>query len=281
MRRFVCPVARVCASLTLAFFLATAAFAGEPLTNETIIKMVQSGVPTETIIRTIQSAESFRFGTLPGDLSQLEQAKVPEEIIRALAARINWPGTSPLVIAHPPATPQAPAAVPPPSSKSDLQKGIFATQSQDQEDPYLFKGAKEIEFTGSGFLTHASGGHSLNLAGITGGTFLTRSSMIGVGLYTSGVHDAFLTGFYRYFLKTKDPRVFPFAGVGGGSNLAHFSPSPTDATFLGRAELGLRYFPVRHIAVDMAYTLQYLRIEHTSFGQTAGSGVSFGFIHVF
>ena len=99
----------LCTALLL--FLAVGALASEPLTNEIIIKMVQAGVPTETIIRTIQSAESFRFGTLPGDLMQLQQANVPEEIIRALAARINWPGTPPLVIAHPIAAP-APAGVP-------------------------------------------------------------------------------------------------------------------------------------------------------------------------
>ena len=91
--------------------LSVAALGSEPLTNEIIIKMVQAGVPTETIIRTIQSAESFSFGTLPGDLMQLQQAKVPEEIVRALAARINWPGTPQLVIAHPVLTP-APAAAP-------------------------------------------------------------------------------------------------------------------------------------------------------------------------
>jgi hypothetical protein len=97
-------------------FLTVAALGSEPLTNEIIIKMVQAGVPTETIIRTIQSAESFRFGTLPGDLMQLQQANVPEEIVRALAARINWPGTPPLVIAHPMPAP-APAAAPQKPSK--------------------------------------------------------------------------------------------------------------------------------------------------------------------
>jgi len=96
----------------LLLFLAAAALGSEPLTNEIIIKMVQAGVPTETIIRTIQSAESFRFGTLPGDLMQLQQANVPEEVIRALAARINWPGTPPLVIAHPVVKPAPPITAP-------------------------------------------------------------------------------------------------------------------------------------------------------------------------
>src|SRR5690348_11975415 len=97
--------------IVLLLFVTVVAFGSEPLTNEIIIKMVQAGVPTDTIIRTIQSAESFSFGTLPGDLMQLQQAKVPDEIIRALAARINWPGSPQLVIAHPVLTP-APAAAP-------------------------------------------------------------------------------------------------------------------------------------------------------------------------
>lgn len=112
-------VLRVRSALTgvaIVLAMAAAAFAGDPLTNEIIIKMVKAGVPTETIVRTIQSAESFHFGTLPGDLQQLQDAKVPDEIIRALAARINWPGSSwrmvvPVQITPSPtsATPEKPA----------------------------------------------------------------------------------------------------------------------------------------------------------------------------
>src|SRR5690242_8904815 len=90
--------------------------AAEPMTNEIIIKMVQAGVPTETIVKTIQSADSFHFGTLPGDLMQLQQQHVPEEIIRALAARINWPGTAPLLVAHAP-VPDAPVEAATPKQK--------------------------------------------------------------------------------------------------------------------------------------------------------------------
>jgi len=100
--------------------------ASEPLTNEIIIKMVQAGVPTETIVRTIQSAESFSFGTLPGDLQQLQEAKVPDEVIRALAARINWPGSSwrqvvPVQLAPPPAA-AAPAKPAKPEKHAKPQK---------------------------------------------------------------------------------------------------------------------------------------------------------------
>jgi len=281
MRTVVRPLARGVQSIALILLLAALACAGEPMTNETIIKMVQSGVPTETIVRTIQAAESFRFGTLPGDLTQLQEAKVPDEVIRALAARINWPGTSPLVIAHPPLTPASPLAVPPPpGSNSAMKNSAFPSQSQDQEDPYLFKGAREISFTGSGFVTNSSS-KNMSLAGIMGGSFLTAGNLLGAGILTSGVHDLYLSGLYRHFFKTKDVRLFPFAGVGAGSNLAHLSESTTEHNYVARGEVGLRYFPVRHIAVDMAYTLQYLHMRGSSFGDSAASGVTFGFIHVF
>ena len=97
-------------SAVLFLLLAGVLVASEPLTNEIIIKMVQAGVPTETIVRTIQAAESFHFGTLPGDLIELQQAKVPEEIVRALAARINYPGSSWRIVVPVQIAPPAPAA---------------------------------------------------------------------------------------------------------------------------------------------------------------------------
>src|SRR5215469_16095669 len=69
--------------------------ASEPLTNENIIRMVQSGVPADLIVKTIRTADSFRFSMLPGDLIALGQAKVPEDVIRAMAARINGPAPAP------------------------------------------------------------------------------------------------------------------------------------------------------------------------------------------
>lgn len=115
--------------------LAAVAGAAEPLTNEIIIKMVQAGVPTETIVRTIQSAESFHFGTLPGDLMQLQEAKVPDEVIRALAARINWPGSSwrmvvPVQLAPPPPAAAAPAKPAKPEKHTKPQKMNASAKSR-------------------------------------------------------------------------------------------------------------------------------------------------------
>src|SRR5258706_6068478 len=59
----------------------------EPLTNESIATMVSSGASTGTIIKTIQVAESVNFRFLPNDLAILQQAKVPDEVIKAMAAK--------------------------------------------------------------------------------------------------------------------------------------------------------------------------------------------------
>ena len=66
--------------------------ATEPLTNDTVIRIVQAGVPTEVVLKTIRTADDFKFSMLPGDLTALGQAKVPEEIVKAMATRMNtWP----------------------------------------------------------------------------------------------------------------------------------------------------------------------------------------------
>ena len=97
--------------LSLALF--TFALVGaEPLTNENIIKMVQSGVPTEIVIKTIRTADSFQFGLLPGDLIALGQAKVPEDAIKAMASRLNA-GAAPAPSVTPAPVPVVPAYVPP------------------------------------------------------------------------------------------------------------------------------------------------------------------------
>jgi hypothetical protein len=254
------------------------AFAGEPMTNETIIKMVQSGVPTDTIVKTIQAADSFRFGTLPGDLTQLEAAHVPVEVIKALAARINWVGPRPGGISHAP-------IIPPPTvgHPASLTNGYLA-QAQDGLDGtngYLFKGAHEIVMSGSGFVTHNPSSNGMSLAGFGADTFVSRGDMIGVGLLTSGIQAVFLAGTYRHYVKTRDARLFPFAGVTAGTNLVQLSSSPFTPNDLARAELGLRYFVMRHVAIDVAYNLQYLHTRGFAFGSSTSSAVSLGFAHVF
>lgn len=272
--------------------LAGAALGSEPLTNDIIIKMVQSGVPTETIVRTIQAADSFRFGTLPGDLMQLQQAKVPEEIIRALAARINWPGTAPINVAHPVLTPLPAAPEKPSRAKSAPAKhpqpavNLFQAPAADADrgDGYLYRGALEVGVAGSGIVPHAAGGSSLGLADLSAGYFLSRGHMIGggmTGIFTSDFQNVYLSGNYRYYIKTRDPRLFPFAGGGAGASMVHFANAGGGHNFLAKAEFGVRYFAARHVALDVAYNLQYVRVAGDDFLHSSYSAVSIGFAHIF
>ena len=86
------------------------------LTNETIIKMVQAGVPTPTIIRTIQSSERVDFRFLPSDLQAFAYYKVPDDVFKAMAEKDkSRPTASPVpsansVVTPPPSEPPKPVA---------------------------------------------------------------------------------------------------------------------------------------------------------------------------
>jgi hypothetical protein len=76
----------VLAAFILCSLLAVAQ-APDVLTTDAVIKMVQSGVPNQTIIRTIQSAAQVNFTFLPDDLELMIRAKVPEDVFKAMAAK--------------------------------------------------------------------------------------------------------------------------------------------------------------------------------------------------
>jgi hypothetical protein len=93
-----------------------------PLTNETVIRLVASGVPADTVIKTIQAASSVSFGFLPGDLALLQRYNVYDEILNAMAAKSNGrPITAPASAA----SPQQPPARPEP------QRPATPTQSAE------------------------------------------------------------------------------------------------------------------------------------------------------
>lgn len=98
----------------------------ETMTNETIARMVYAGVPTDTIIKTIQVAEPVHFALSPADLAALEQAKVPEDVVKAMAARMKGPAISlPTPTVPPKPQPQSQIPVPmasPPRAPGSLGK---------------------------------------------------------------------------------------------------------------------------------------------------------------
>ena len=59
------------------------------LNNETIIRLIASGVPAETIINTIRGASAVSFGFLPGDLQLFQRYNVPDDVVKAMAAKDN------------------------------------------------------------------------------------------------------------------------------------------------------------------------------------------------
>jgi Lipopolysaccharide-assembly len=109
----------------------------DALTNETIIRMVASGVPTATVIKTIQLADSVAFRFLPGDLQQLSQYKVPDDIVKAMAAR-DKAAPTPASARQPPAAtaytpdpkPRAAAIPAPPTQQAPKVQPL---QSRDDE----------------------------------------------------------------------------------------------------------------------------------------------------
>jgi len=101
----------------LAFVLGAAlAVAQNPdtLTTDAVIKMVQAGVPSQTIIRTIEAASHVNFTFLPNDLAVMGQAHIPEDVFKAMAAKSAGrpiPGTSPAAPVPPPEQSPAPPRI--------------------------------------------------------------------------------------------------------------------------------------------------------------------------
>ena len=76
--------------------LGTSVFAADaPMTNQDVMKMVASGVSQDLILTTIRNSEPH-FNLMRSSMDQLMKAGVPEQVIRAIAARQN--GSQP---AHP------------------------------------------------------------------------------------------------------------------------------------------------------------------------------------
>jgi hypothetical protein len=90
------------------------------LTNEMIIKMVSSGVPEDVIIRTIDNADSVAFGFLPYDLQMFQVNKVPDSVVKAMAARDKRIDTSAPVSAEvkPAGSPASAAIAPVPTPRT-------------------------------------------------------------------------------------------------------------------------------------------------------------------
>jgi hypothetical protein len=94
--------------LALTLVAASAAFAaGPPLDNTDIIRMVKAGLSSDVILAKIESSETA-FDTATDALVHLGEAKVPDDVIKAMMARAGTAATT----TKPPATPAQTAATP-------------------------------------------------------------------------------------------------------------------------------------------------------------------------
>ena len=262
----------------------------DTVTNETIMKMVAAGVPASAIIQTINSAPRVTFTFLPGDLTALGQARVPEDVVRAMAARANGRSfVTPAVSA--PVTPPLPAQTkpaPPPPPTAPPSTG--ANQVAPPPPPRSFgvdvagyqgRGTWDVEVQGSGTFAH-SGGGKLGLVDGTVGYFVSHGSEVGFtvsGIFLNGAQDVLLGGGYRYYFG--NGRARPFLGATAGGNVAHASGVSTqgNAAFAGSG--GVRVFVAPRIALDIAYNLVYVHVSGASFSESSESQIAFGFAHTF
>jgi hypothetical protein len=134
--------------LILLVVSACALDAQEVFTNETVIKLISSGVPTATVIKTILAADSEAFSFLPMDLQRLQERNVPDDVFKAMARRAKY-GRNPGVAGTQSAGLPGPAAPQPPRSQAQIPRSADL-------DQYQGRGMWDIDFEGSATIPHSS-----------------------------------------------------------------------------------------------------------------------------
>jgi len=277
MKHYLCAIA-LCARLAFAQ-------TSDTLTTESVIKMVQSGVPNQTIIRTIQAADRVNFTFLPGDLDLMQRARVPDDVFKAMAAKSAGrpiPGL---------ATPAQPESAPRVERRRE-QPAPRPTRSPDQagnrrisnpDDEYQGRGMWDLDLSGFAIIPHTTPSNTVGLVEAETGYFVSRGWLIGggiTGVFNRDTQDVFLDGGARYFFKTGNPRLLPYLGASAGVNILNISGF-SDSRFLAQGGGGIRCFVARHVAIDIGYTLEYVHIQGASFKESTYSAITVGFAHVF
>lgn len=135
-----------------ALLVALLAIAAEPLNNADVVKMVQANVPRDVIIQKIADCEQH-FGLFPEDLAALARAGVPDEVIRAMAAkqagRVPLPGTAMRRMTGAPlVTPVVPEAAP---LERPMEVGVYIAKNGAWVDLL----PEVVNFKTGGVLKHA------------------------------------------------------------------------------------------------------------------------------
>ncbi|MBZ5578076.1 MAG: hypothetical protein LAP40_16055 [Acidobacteriia bacterium] len=280
--------------------------AAEPLTNENIIKMVQAGVPSEIVIKTIRSTDAFQFGLLPGDLIALGQAKVPEEIIKAMALRLN--GVPPVAAAPVQTNPLEPqqigSAVPTPRI---AERPRFATGGANQQKArpasegftseihraeifggYSYANADNSDGTRSSFNGWESSAlvNVNNLFGVEGDVSGYYKTALNVPGFGAGYHDYILAAgprisfrpvfFHALFGVDRLTEGASFSGS-GYSVSGSLSQNSLAAVFGGGVQVRIARNWALRPSVDYVLTRHGLPSRVTQNNIRVGGGIVYGF----
>jgi hypothetical protein len=121
--------------------LVVPAFSQDTLTNASIVKMVQSGVAQDAVVKAIAEAPSVDFTFLT--LDYLTKSGVPDAVVRAMAARTYGrpiPGYKPTLKEAPAATP---VAIAKPSSDGN------ATENAAEATVYVYRSRALVDLASS------------------------------------------------------------------------------------------------------------------------------------
>lgn len=241
---------------------------GQKMTNATVVQMVQAKISPDLIILSISKCEPH-FQLDPANAQYMLQIGVTEEIYKAMAARQMG---QPI-----PGFTQSSTTTAPAVSQPSQSPAYTSTTFQH-------KGSKEIGLQFTGNIPHAAPSLWTGFAELHSGYFVSRGSVVGVdllGIFDRDAQDIYLSGYYRYYFHTGNPKFFPFFGGSGGGNIFHIRGTSTATNFVARGEAGVRYFVAKHVALDVGYNLVYIHVRGLGFKDSSTSQIGVGFSTVF
>lgn len=264
---------------------------GQPLSNNTILRLVKAGLGEARIVSIIQH-EPGNYSLGVDDVIALKKAGVPEEVIAAMSSKMDVGPTPAPVVSGPLAPPgvreleregtgagQQPGTTDPPAISAGQ-----TSPSPSVTDVYQGRGMKDVGLAATAFVPHSSPSDAFGLVALESGYFVTRGSLVGADIdafFDQSGQDVFITGEYRYFFGKQTNKILPYLGGGAGGNVYHISGEGSSGNLLAEGGGGVRIFVARHVAIDIGYSLYYIHMSGVGFKDSSFSVVSVGFAHVF
>lgn len=135
------------------------AIAQEPLTNDTVLKMVKAGVSEEVIVGMVKS-QPAKYNLTPGDVIALKSSGVPDRVVLAMQEKNVGVGVTPTVSAHPSGATPAAGTVPagnPDDPLAPHDSGVYL-YAKDRTGEYKLVILEQAAYQGSktgGMFTYA------------------------------------------------------------------------------------------------------------------------------